>query len=198
MLREVRDVLTKEECNTIIDYCRPRLKKSKVVGGDVVGESPISHSHRTNSGCWIKSHDYHTQEFQEIIEKVRDTITQYSALPSENQEYPYQVLNYQVGEYYKLHQDYFERNNEYWKYVQSTGGQRAVSILLYLNDVEEGGEIEYPHIQVKIKPEIGKMIIHQNMKENKELKESMHEALPVLRGEKWVLVNWVRVNKYTK
>ena len=33
---------------------------------------------------------------------------------------------------------------------------------------------------------------------NKELKESMHEALPVLRGEKWVLVNWVRVNKYTK
>jgi len=197
MLREVKNVLTKEECNTIIDYCRPRLKRSKVVDGDGGMADHQLCSHRTSRGCWIESPYPHTQEYQEIIEKVRDTITRYSALPSDNQEYPYQILNYQVGEHYKLHQDNFEKDKEYYKHIEGTGGQRVFSIILYLNEVGEGGETEYPYIPMKIKPEIGKMVIHQNIKGNKILKESTHEALPVLKGEKWVLVNWVRVNKYT-
>ena len=100
-----------------------------------------------------------------------------------------------MGQFYKAHYDWFQRGTKFFKeQVVPAGGQRIYSVLIYLNNVEEGGETEYPNIFRKIKPEVGKMLIHKNVQHGLELKESKHAALPPISGEKWALVCWVREN----
>jgi hypothetical protein len=58
---------------------------------------------------------------------------------------PISVQKYEPGEgFYKTHHD---------------GLNRAVSALVYLNDVQEGGETVFPEFDLAVKPERGKMVI---------------------------------------
>jgi hypothetical protein len=36
---------------------------------------------------------------------------------------------------------------------------RIITYLWYLNDVEEGGETDFPDINIKVKPETGKLVL---------------------------------------
>ena len=51
-----------------------------------------------------------------------------------------QVLHYQAGEKYEPHWDYFQDQVN-----QVNGGQRVATMLMYLTDVEEGGETVFPN-----------------------------------------------------
>ena len=57
----------------------------------------------------------------------------------------------------------YEKNDGYFKQHvdQNAGGTalRIFAIIMYLNDVLEGGETEFPHYNIKIKPEKGKVLI---------------------------------------
>jgi hypothetical protein len=57
----------------------------------------------------------------------------------------------------------YEKNTGYFKQHvdQSAGGtvKRLFAIIMYLNDVHEGGETEFPHYDIKVKPEKGKVLI---------------------------------------
>lgn len=57
----------------------------------------------------------------------------------------------------------YEKNTGYFKphFDQNAGGtvKRIFAIIMYLNDVYEGGETEFPHYDIKVKPEKGKVLI---------------------------------------
>lgn len=63
-------------------------------------------------------------------------------------DYSIRVYNKNEG-YFKPHVD------------QDAGGtiSRVFAIIMYLNDVTEGGETEFPHYSIKVKPEKGKVLI---------------------------------------
>jgi prolyl 4-hydroxylase len=63
-------------------------------------------------------------------------------LYSENGE-DIQVLRYKHGEKYEPHYDYFTDNVNTVR-----GGHRYATVLLYLTDVEEGGETVFPLAEV--------------------------------------------------
>lgn len=66
--------------------------------------------------------------------------------PTENAE-GLQVLRYQHGQKYDAHWDYFidSVNGR-----PENGGQRLVTVLMYLSDVEEGGETVFPSADQKV------------------------------------------------
>lgn len=86
----------------------------------------------------------------------------------------FQILKYEGGEEYKAHYD---------------GLNRSVSVLLYLNDNYEGGELEFPFFKVKIKPQKGMMVLFPSNY------AYTHIAHPVTKGTKYCLVTWSRNNK---
>ena len=49
------------------------------------------------------------------------------------------MLHYQVGELYEPHWDYFQEQVN-----QQNGGQRVATMLMYLTDVDDGGETVFP------------------------------------------------------
>jgi prolyl 4-hydroxylase len=54
-----------------------------------------------------------------------------------------QILHYKNGEKYEPHYDYFHDKNN-----QALGGHRIATVLMYLSDVEKGGETIFPNAEV--------------------------------------------------
>lgn len=86
---------------------------------------------------------------------------------------PYNLLRYKEGEQYASHYD------------GGTESSRSVSVLIYMNDDYEGGEIEFTNFKTKIKPKAGTMILFPSNY------AYSHVAHPVTSGTKYVIVTWL-------
>jgi 2OG-Fe(II) oxygenase superfamily len=80
-----------------------------------------------------------------------------------------------------------------------TTTSRFATLLLYLNDGMEGGQTSFPMWRngetskaLEVKPEKGKAVLFYNLLPDGNYDElSMHAALPVKKGEKWLANLWV-------
>ena len=85
----------------------------------------------------------------------------------------YQILKYGKGHFFDLHQD------------DSKSYPRRISFSYYLNDDYEGGEIEFPRFNLKIKAEAGDMLIFPS---NYPYTHLVHE---VTQGIRYTIVDWI-------
>ncbi|CAK8561885.1 unnamed protein product [Lathyrus sativus] len=194
--------LTKEECEHIIRISKPSMSKSSVVDNET-GKS-FDSSVRTSSGTFLRrGHD-------KIVRNIEKRIADFTHIPVEHGE-PLQVLRYKVGQEYVPHYDYFAD-----KYNTRNGGNRMATMLMYLSDVEEGGETVFPNAKgdvssvpwwnelsdcgkegLSVKPKMGDAILFWSMKPNTTLDPtSLHGACPVIKGDKWSSAKWMRVDEY--
>jgi prolyl 4-hydroxylase len=111
----------------------------------------------------------------------------------------YQVINYFESEEYKYHYDAYD-NEETDKYEKLTKERvnRLRTVLVYLNDVEEGGETGFDSLDeyngtIKVSPKKGRMVVFNNVNDDGSLnKKSRHAGLPIIKGEKWAFNLWLR------
>jgi len=96
-----------------------------------------------------------------------------------------QLLRYSSGGRYDSHTDSerWLKNRRKWMRVLD----RDYSILLYLNDEYEGGEIQFSRQLYTIKPKSGMLVIFPS--DNRY----MHGALPTLSGIRYAIVSWVAI-----
>eukprot|EP00899_Mesostigma_viride_P019037 jgi/Mesvir1/27134/Mv20806-RA.3 len=126
--------LSSEECDHLVDMGKRRLMRSGVVDTNT-GKSALSDI-RTSSGTFLaKAQDG-------IVEAIEHRIAVWSHVPMENGE-GIQLLRYQKGEKYDPHFDYFHHEG-----ADHNGGNRLATVLMYLSDVEEGGETVFPNTEV--------------------------------------------------
>lgn len=77
--------------------------------------------------------------------------------------------------YYKTHHDSAGRSRPYI-------GSRVYTAFAYLNDVEEGGETNFPTLGFKVKPRRGSLLIWPSVRNDDPTQADMrteHGALPV-------------------
>lgn len=104
-----------------------------------------------------------------------------------------QGQRYRVGEEYRYHRDYFQENRPHWQVERRRGGQRSWTAMVYLNEVEEGGETDFPRLDLCVTPEPGLLIAWNNMDhKGRPNTNTRHAALPVVAGEKYVITQWYR------
>ena len=118
-----------------------------------------------------------------------------SGLPVENQE-EIHIVKYEIGGEYKPHHDFFHVTEDYAAEHIANGGNRIKSALIYLNDDFEGGETEFPELNIIVKPELGKLVIWDNMVDGKLDYTSIHAGLPVKSGIKYIAVVFIRENNF--
>jgi predicted 2-oxoglutarate/Fe(II)-dependent dioxygenase YbiX len=92
-----------------------------------------------------------------------------------------QLLYYKVGGKYDVHNDCESWVNGNLKQVCD----RDVSVLVYLNDDYEGGELEFPDWGCTFKPKAGTVIAFPSYI------EFSHRVHPVTKGERFSLVSWI-------
>ncbi|KDO71350.1 hypothetical protein CISIN_1g023009mg [Citrus sinensis] len=194
--------LSKEECEYLINLATPHMRKSTVVDSDT-GKSKDSRV-RTSSGTFL------ARGRDKIIRDIEKRIADFTFFPLENGE-GLQVLHYEAGQKYEPHFDYFMD-----EFNTKNGGQRMATVLMYLSDVEEGGETVFPNAQgnisavpwwnelsecgktgLSIKPKMGDALLFWSMKPDASLDpSSLHGGCPVIKGNKWSSTKWIRVNEY--
>lgn len=131
-----------------------------------------------------------------LILPIRKKVAELTGLPIQNQTRPL-VTIYNEGDQYHNHFDYIPDPGQ--------GGQRLKSLVLYLNDDYEGGITYFMHHRLFVEPKIGKLLIFDNVKQefykfvgdekfyrNGRDESVYHEALPVRKNSKFVLVLWIR------
>ena len=102
-----------------------------------------------------------------------------------------QVVHYDIGEKYDAHHD--------WG-VAGYPESRYITLLLYLNDMPDkysGGETAFPKgnggTGLKISPKRGTAVLFYSLLEDGNGDDlSLHQAVPVTKGEKWLSNFWVK------
>ena len=87
------------------------------------------------------------------------------------------------GGFPNWHMDYNPRADE-----KTEVHKRALVAMFYLNDVNEGGETEFYHQKIKIKPKQGRLVIFPASFTH------MHRGNPVINNKKYILNSWIVYN----
>eukprot|EP01024_Parvocaulis_polyphysoides_P021430 TRINITY_DN20142_c0_g2_i2.p1 TRINITY_DN20142_c0_g2~~TRINITY_DN20142_c0_g2_i2.p1 ORF type:complete len:386 (-),score=35.09 TRINITY_DN20142_c0_g2_i2:402-1559(-) len=179
------------EVKHLIKLSSRRLKRSQV-GTSNVQVSDV----RTSYGMFI-------QRFQdEIVTRVQQKVANWTHLPIEYQE-DMQILRYSEGQEYKEH---FDSNG------------RVATVLLYLTDVEEGGETVFPNSEwidaneainkgpfsecaqghVATKPRKGDALLFHSLQQGSQSVDmhSRHRGCPVIKGIKYTGTIWIHGETY--
>ena len=98
---------------------------------------------------------------------------------------PVQFLGYPVGGHYIEHNDSEQFEDGKWKRI----APRDISILYYLNDDYMGGELEFTHLGLTIRPKKGMMIAFPSYH------EFAHKVHPVKYGFRYTLVSWLETEQ---
>lgn len=80
-------------------------------------------------------------------------------------------------------------------------GPRILTFFLYLSDVEEGGETNFPLLDIKVKPQKGKALLWPStMNEDLMRQDSRtsHEAMAVIKGKKFAANAWIHSHDFSK
>ena len=200
-----RNFLTAEECEHLRALAKKQLAPSTVVGTN----GPVSSGIRTSAGTFLaKGQDA-------VVKRVEARMALAAGLPEPNGE-GMQILRYEVGQKYDPHYDYF---HDAANASPRRGGQRMATMLVYLADTEQGGETVFPKAKkppgfdagaagdgwsdcaskggVPVRSARGDAVLFWSLTEDYVLDPgSLHGACPVVKGEKWTAVKWMRVAKF--
>lgn len=146
---------------------------------------------RTSQTC-------HLDMSSPIVKTTDGLICNYLSIPTERSE-NIQGQYYQVGNEFKPHTDWFNPlRREEWKEYGTKLGQRTWTFMIYLNDIEEGGETVFPKYGVNIKPKTGRAVVWLNILPDGEGDhDTLHWGTPVLKGEKLIITKWFRTRGTT-
>ena len=78
-------------------------------------------------------------------------------------------------------------------------GPRLLTVLIYLNKPEQGGETLFPKLGIKVTPEIGKILIFPNVlniNPNRRDTRMKHAGLAVQKGVKYVANYWLHMYNF--
>ena len=186
------DFITIDECEHIISLAEPLIEPSSVCGISEDG----SHAQSQYVDGRTSRHTFIKQDHDEIIKSICLKICKFANIHPGTTE-PLQVVKYDVGQEYKPHWDSWDLEKERPWIGQS--GQRSLTALLYLNDVEEGGYTIFPKLDIEIDPRPGRIVFFQNIWLGSPHRhdQSLHGGAPVMAGTKWIANLWFRERFWT-
>jgi len=179
--------LTDEETDALISTVEGTWEQSTDSGSvNEFGEAGRTLSTgRTSSNAWCRSNCMENEHVQNVLYKIEDV----TRIPWSHYE-SFQVLRYYQGQKYVVHHDMSPRQN------RLSCGPRILTFFLYLSDVEEGGETNFPQVGIKVQPRKGRAVLWPSTLDNDLQAQdgrTHHEALPVIRGTKYAANTWIHL-----
>ena len=115
-----------------------------------------------------------------------------------SQAEPLSVIKYGIGALYDPHHDTF--SSETLKLYTPEAGNRILTCLLYLNDVEEGGETNFPELGITVPAIKNRMLVFSTTHAGTatSLACTKRQSEPVIKGHKMAVNLWYRWGIYDK
>ena len=183
------DFLTPEQCQALIAFAKPRLQVT-TTWNLAKGGPAVDPEYRVSESIFCLLNE------SSLIGWVERKIETVTGIPVAHGE-GIQMFHYGVGGFYKPHYDWFDPAFDGNKAALAQGGQRVMSVCIYLNHVAAGGQTQFHQWERIIEPKPGRALFWRNvLPDGTPDRQTMHEALPVVTGEKWVLMKWLRERPY--
>ncbi len=180
------NLLSAEECDALIEAAAPRLNRSLTVATQTGGQEV--NVDRTSDGMFFSRGE------TPLIQRIEARIARLLNWPEINGE-GLQVLHYRPGAEYKPHYDYFDVGAPGTPSILKRGGQRVGTLVMYLNEPEQGGGTTFPDIQLEVAPQRGNAVFFSYDRPDPSTR-SLHGGAPVLAGEKWIATKWLREREF--
>jgi prolyl 4-hydroxylase len=177
----LHNFLNSEECDQVTELIKKKLHPSAIVA-----DGELDESYRTSRTCDLgELSDPLMADIDRRICASLGIHPSYSEIT--------QGQYYRPGEEFKAHTDFFE--GQTFEEHARERGQRTFTFMVYLNDVESGGETEFINLKQKIKPKKGTAIIWNSLNEDgSNNHNTLHQAHPVQSGFKSIITKWFRSN----
>lgn len=181
------DFMSQAEVFQLLHAARGQLVRAKVSGENEL----VTSAGRTGSHCWLE------HKHNKVIHGLSKRISRIVGIDLAYAE-PLQVIYYGDAQEYRAHFDTWEEDSPAGRQALAVGGQRIVTCLLYLNDVEAGGGTGFPQLDLTVGARKGRMLVFHNCFHGTSLRHplSLHGGLPVEQGEKFAVNLWFHARNY--
>ncbi len=181
-------VLSRDECERLIGLAAPRLMPSTVVDPRS-GEDRVA-AHRDSMGMFFRLLE------TPFIAALDLRIAALMGAPPEHGE-GLQAVRYGPGTKAAPHFDFLMPSNAANERSIARSGQRISTLVVYLNEVADGGETVFPEIGLSVAPHPGRAVYFEYCDTLGQLDfRSLHAGAPVSTGVKWVLTKWMRQRRF--
>ncbi|HZF82106.1 MAG TPA: 2OG-Fe(II) oxygenase [Burkholderiaceae bacterium] len=181
------NLLSADECEALIAAARQRLSRSLTVETKTGGET--LNVDRTSDGMFFERGE------NEVVQRIEARIATLLNWPLDFGE-GLQILRYSPGAQYRPHYDYFDPKEPGTPTILRRGGQRVGTLVMYLQEPEQGGATTFPDIGLEVAPVRGSAVFFSYDRADPATR-TLHGGAPVLAGEKWVATKWLRERTFT-
>ncbi|CAL1538796.1 unnamed protein product [Lymnaea stagnalis] len=180
-------ILCFDSVETLRSHLKDVKKNIRVTPNDFTpGTKCVNTSFSLQLTAWLKGNWSYSTAFypgESVFSKVAaDRIQKAMGLDPKSGG-KFQITSYPIGKAYKEHTDCLLDGKD--------SRDRVVSVLMYLNDVDDGGETRFPELGIWVKPKRGRALVWNNMSPEGYCEpHSKHIASVVKKGSKYVLIRW--------
>ncbi|WP_230281517.1 MULTISPECIES: 2OG-Fe(II) oxygenase [unclassified Croceicoccus] len=179
----LRDFLPDDERARLIELIDRNRQPSTIT------DSNGDHYFRTSETC-------HFDESDPVVTRLEERLLELSGIDAVYGE-PLQGQRYEVGQEFKAHTDYFEPNGRDYDANCSRGGNRTWTFMIYLNTPEAGGATRFKVANKMFQPEAGRLVCWNNRRaDGSPNAATLHHAMKVRKGLKYVITKWYRELPY--
>ena len=183
----VRGFATPEICRWLVSRCQGRLTPSQMFDGQRA---------RFLATRTCSDFPFTIIDGGVLMVLLRIRISLAVSLPVPHMEPP-QIFHYAAGQEIKAHYDSLYDSEHGYGQAGAYRGDRLATLLLYLNDDYEGGELEFPHTGFRHRGRTGDAVFFASLRDGKRDRLSLHAALPITAGEKYILSQWIHDRPFT-
>jgi prolyl 4-hydroxylase len=172
----IDNFIERELCEDLIEWIAPNLIPSTVL--DPITSQRIQSDYRN-------SYQWQPRELAPVATEIAQKVYDAFGLDQGQFQTP-QFLRYEKGQYYKPHYDhYITQSNK-----DTVGHQRVRTFVIYLSDVEAGGETYFPKLKFGVAPQVGRLLSFRYDYDSATNDQTLHEAKPIKQGIKYALTLW--------
>lgn len=182
----VKDFLSDEECDGLIEQARTRLERSRTINRET-GSNDV-HPARTSEDTFLNNGS------TPLVRTICARIAAFTRWPEQRGE-DLQVLRYGIGAEYEPHYDYFDLKDPSTRKILKRGGQRVATVIMYLNTPQAGGATVFPQSDLEIAASRGHALFFSYSTPTPDSR-SLHGGTPVVAGEKWICTRWLRQTEF--
>jgi len=182
-LFQLRDFVPPDLCQELISLIEQDRRPS------TLADAGDDNYFRTSETC-------HFDETVPVVARLEDRLHALSGIDPVFGE-PLQGQRYEVGQEFKAHTDYFEPNGKDYDANCARGGNRTWTFMIYLNSPEAGGATRFKVANKMFQPEAGRLLGWNNRRaDGSPNAATLHHAMKVRKGLKYVITKWYRELPY--
>lgn len=182
--------LSQTECEELIALAKATMQRSMVIDVES-GASGVNMAHRSSDSTFIEHGS------SQLVSRMQERAALLVGCPVTHFEHT-AVTRYGAGHKFGEHVDYLHHADSPHPPVFGDEGDRVATLIVYLNEVQEGGATVFPVAGLEVRPQRGSALYFSYLEAGQSMDAaSLHAGAAIDKGEKWIATIWMHARPFS-